>query len=66
VQEHFVPLRIDFTVDGPEAMASMKAYGLEGLPTVLACRPPGCGASAGRSVGYLKPEEMLRFLAARR
>ena len=65
IQEHFVPLRIDFSEDGPEATARMKVYGLEGLPTVLTCRPQGCGASAGRSVGYLKPEEMLTFLASR-
>jgi thioredoxin:protein disulfide reductase len=65
IQDHFVPLRFDFTDEGPEGTARMQAYGLEGLPTVLACRPQGCGASAGRSVGYLKPEEMLAFLASR-
>ena len=43
----------------------MKAYGLEGLPTVLTCRPPGVARLRAGRIGYLKPEEMLAFLASR-
>lgn len=61
----FVPLRIDLSDEGPGTDARMKAYGVEGLPTVLSCPAPGCTTSARRAVGYLKPEEMLDFLAPR-
>jgi thiol:disulfide interchange protein DsbD len=65
VRARFVPLRIDFTTEGTVADGWRKTYGIDGLPTVLSCRAPGCPADAeNRSTGYLRPAEMLSFLAS--
>ena len=65
VRRRFVPLRIDFTDETPASSARREVYGVEGLPTVLACRTPGCAAPAApRATGYLRPAEMLAFLAS--
>jgi thiol:disulfide interchange protein DsbD len=65
VTERFVPLFIDFSVEGPKTDAQRETYGVVGLPTLLLCRPPGCSASAShRSIGYLGPSEMLAFLTS--
>jgi thiol:disulfide interchange protein len=67
VQRRFVPLRLDFTDDTPGSDPRKDAYGVQGLPTVLSCRARGCPAvSARRTTGYLRPAEMLAFLAAQR
>ena len=62
VRERFVPLRLDLTDETLAGSALERRYGLEGLPTVLACRSPGAGAP--RVTGYLRPAELLVFLAS--
>lgn len=65
VRAHFVPLRIDFTSEDAASDARKEKYGVEGLPTVLACKAPRCTAPAAKRVtGFLRPAEMLAFLAA--
>jgi thioredoxin:protein disulfide reductase len=65
VRERFVPLRLDFTEDSPTTDAWRRQYGVDGLPTLLACKAPGCaGAPKDRVTGLLKPAELLAFLAA--
>jgi len=65
VRERFVPLRLDFTEDSPATDAWRERYGLDGLPTLLACRAPGCaGSPRDRVTGLLKPAELLAFLAS--
>jgi thioredoxin:protein disulfide reductase len=67
VAGRFIPLRLDFTDEAPGSEPRKDAYGVQGLPTVLSCRTRGCPAdSARRSTGYLRPGEMLAFLAAQR
>jgi thiol:disulfide interchange protein DsbD len=67
VARRFIPLRLDFTEEAPGSDPRKDAYEVQALPTVLSCRTRGCPAdSARRSTGYLKPEEMLAFLAAQR
>jgi thiol:disulfide interchange protein DsbD len=67
IREHFIPLRIDFTQETPASDARREVYGVEGLPTVLACRSAGCAdPAANRATGYLRPAEMLAFLATKR
>jgi thiol:disulfide interchange protein DsbD len=62
VASHFVPLRLDFSDDGPSTERLQRAYGMTALPAVLICSPEGCDAVAARSVGYVGPAEMLDFL----
>jgi len=62
VRKHFVPLRLDLTEETPASAARSEAYSVEGLPTVLSCRSPGCAAP--RVTGYLRPAEVLAFLAS--
>ena len=50
VREHFVPLRIDFTDERLSTEVPMTAYGVEGLPTVIACRPRDCSAAVAHRV----------------
>jgi len=65
VRERFVPLRLDFTEDSPATDGLRDRYGVDGLPTLLACRSPGCGGTqAHRMTGLLRPAELLAFLAA--
>jgi thiol:disulfide interchange protein len=67
VARRFIPLRLDFTDEAPGSDPRKDAYGVQGLPTVLSCRNRGCPAdSSRRSTGYLRPGEMLAFLAAQR
>ena len=67
VQRRFVPLRLDFTDDTPGSDPRKDAYGVQGLPTVLSCHARGCpAASARRTTGYLRPAEMMAFLAGQR
>ena len=67
VRANFVPLRIDFTVEDAATDARKEKYGVEALPTVLACKAPACAAPAARRVtGFLRPAEMLAFLATGR
>jgi thiol:disulfide interchange protein DsbD len=64
VRKRFIPLRIDLTEETPATTARKEAYSFEGLPTVVSCRSAGCPAPAPqRSIGYLRPAEMLAFLA---
>ncbi|HZX42266.1 MAG TPA: thioredoxin family protein [Myxococcaceae bacterium] len=63
VRKHFVPLRLDLTEETSASIARREAYRVEGLPTVLSCRSPGCAAP--RVTGYLRPAEVLAFLASR-
>jgi len=65
VRSHFVPLRIDFSDDGPGTEDRRTAYGVTALPAVLICSPGACEGVATRSVGYIGPAEMLAFLATR-
>lgn len=66
VRSRFIPLRIDLTEESPASNARREVYGVDGLPTVLSCRAAGCADStATRATGYLRPAEMLAFLAAR-
>jgi len=65
VRESFIPLRLDFTEDSPATDALRERYGVDGLPTLLACRAPGCaGAPRDRVTGLLKPVELLAFLTS--
>ena len=67
VQRRFVPLRIDFTDEITGDEPRKDSYGVQALPTVLSCRARGCpAASARRATGYLRPAEMLAFLAGQR
>lgn len=67
VQKRFVPLRLDYTDEAPGSDPRKDAYEVQALPTVLSCRARGCPAgSARRATGYLRPAEMLAFLAGRR
>jgi len=67
VQKRFIPLRLDFTDDTPGSDPRKDAYGVQGLPTILSCHARGCpAASARRTIGYLRPAEMLVFLGAQR
>ena len=67
IREHFIPLRIDFTEETAASNARREVYGVEGLPTVLFCRSAGCAdPAATRATGYLRPAEMLAFLATKR
>jgi thioredoxin:protein disulfide reductase len=65
VRSHFVPLRLDFSDDGPATEDRRTAYGVTALPAVLICSPGACEGVATRSVGYIGPAEMLAFLGAR-
>jgi len=61
VRDRFVPLRLDLTEESQATTARSERYGVEGLPTVLACRAPGCTPRA-RLTGYFKAAELLDFL----
>jgi thioredoxin:protein disulfide reductase len=67
VGTRYVPLRIDFTIEDAASDAQRERYGVQGLPTVLICKPPGCASAAGsRATGFLRPAEMLAFLSSGR
>ena len=57
IQDHAVAVRIDTDKVRPDLA---KRYGILGYPTVLVL--DGHGKELRRSIGYLKPEEMLKFL----
>ena len=65
VRARYVPLRLDFSTEDASSDAQRERYGVQALPTVLICKPPGCAEAAGhRATGYLRPAEMLAFLTA--